>query len=561
MKRKIKIFFLTIVLVLPIFPVFGKTQERLLIEASYDIEKRGSVYANLELKTKHINFYFDSNWWEKLSEEEREEYKKIAYNLGSEFENKIFPQIKEGFGEIPKHSVVGYDERISVLFHPMNDGSGGYFRSGDQYSIYQYPRSNEKNILYLNTNLLDDLNLPGYLAHEYIHLVTFNEKNRKYDINEEVWLNEMRAEAIITILGYDKKHKGSNLEGRLNNFLRDPDISLTEWTEQSADYGVINIFAQYLLDHYGKEIFIDSLKTDIVGIPSIDYALHKNKKGKTFSEIFTDFTIAVYLNDCSYGKYYCFKNKNLSNFKVHPTTIFITTRDEGFHEISYQTKNWAGNWFRFVGPSGIFKLKFSSTGRFTVPYVICQKDNKCEIKFLKTDSLGRGEIVIGDFNSIYESVTILPSLRQKYSGFNGAEKTVKFDLKIEVKEDLAKIEQENRERLQQKLISLVEKIKKIYLFLDKEMPSFVTVKKIENNLYYGMTNSSEVENLQIFLEKQGVYPEGLITGNFYNFTKKAVISFQELYRQEILEPLGLSQGTGYVGEKTREVINYLLERR
>lgn len=561
MKKKIKILF-CLLLLFSATSVFARSNERLFVEPTHDIEKRKSVDAKLELVTNYIYFYFDQTWWETLSEEKKKEYKNIAYNLGNEFENKIYPEIKRDFGEVPKHNIVGYDDRISVLFHPMEKSSGGYFRTGDQYSIYQYPRSNEKNIVYLNTDLMTSSSLPGQLAHEYIHLITFNEKNRKYGVDEEIWLNELRAEAIITILGYDKEYKESNLQGRAENFLRDPDISLTEWTEQVADYGVINIFAQYLLDHYGKEILIDSLKTNVVGIPSIDYALLKGKYGKTFSEIFTDFKIAVYLNDCYYGEQYCFKNENLNSLNVYPATIFITTRDEGFREISYQTKNWAGNWFRFVGASGTFNLNFSGEGNFVVPYILCKKDKECSVHFLETDEKNKGNIVVENFNSVYESITVIPSLRQKFIGFNGAEKTQQFKFAIEIEEEITVHDDETIQKMQERVIFLFEAIKKLYSFLGKEVPETIITKRIENNLYYGMTNSDEVKNLQYFLKNQGkeVYPEGLITGNFYNLTKSAVIRFQELHYEKILQPLGLLKGTGYVGENTRKVINSFLRK-
>ena len=57
---------------------------------------------------------------------------------------------------------------------------------------------------------------------------------------------------------------------------------------------------------------------------------------------------------------------------------------------------------------------------------------------------------------------------------------------------------------------------------------------------------------------QDVYPEGLVTGNFLSLTKAAVIRFQEKYASEILVPLGLNNGTGYVGAKTRVKINQIL---
>lgn len=78
-------------------------------------------------------------------------------------------------------------------------------------------------------------------------------------------------------------------------------------------------------------------------------------------------------------------------------------------------------------------------------------------------------------------------------------------------------------------------------------------------LKYGQ-NSDEVRYLQIFLKSQGteIYPEGLITGYFGLLTKSAVIRFQEKYAQDILTPLGLTKGTGFVGEYTRIKLNKLL---
>jgi len=66
--------------------------------------------------------------------------------------------------------------------------------------------------------------------------------------------------------------------------------------------------------------------------------------------------------------------------------------------------------------------------------------------------------------------------------------------------------------------------------------------------------------LQEFLKEQGkeIYPQGLITGYFGPLTQAAVIRFQERFAEEILEPLGLNSGTGFVGSYTRNKINQLL---
>jgi len=70
----------------------------------------------------------------------------------------------------------------------------------------------------------------------------------------------------------------------------------------------------------------------------------------------------------------------------------------------------------------------------------------------------------------------------------------------------------------------------------------------------------DVKNLQAFLKLDpSIYPEGLVTGYFGTITKAAVIRFQEKYGSEILTPLGLKSGTGYVGPFTRAKLNSLSE--
>ncbi len=68
-----------------------------------------------------------------------------------------------------------------------------------------------------------------------------------------------------------------------------------------------------------------------------------------------------------------------------------------------------------------------------------------------------------------------------------------------------------------------------------------------------------VRQLQLFLKSQGptIYPEGIVSGWFGPLTKQAVIRFQEKYTADVLTPLGLKRGTGYVGQMTLQKIRAL----
>lgn len=406
--------------------VFAENSKVFFIESSYDIKEREQVSAVLSQETEHTYFYIEKEWLEKFSEEEQEVLADVLEGLGEEFEGHIFPEISSFFGDMPKHKIVGEEEKVTVLFHQMKDTSGGYFRTGDQYSSYQYSHSNEENIVYVNADLIKDKNLKSYLAHEYTHLITFNEKNKRHRVSEEVWLNEMRAELVISILGYNEEYEGSNLETRVNSFLNDPDFSLTDWTDQGPDYGVVNLFGHYLIDHYGQEVLSRSLKSSFVGIPSIDFALKEEGFDKKFKDIFKEWVVAVYLNDCSYGEYYCYKNENLKDVKVSHSNIFISSQNGAFFSLEYKTKNWAGNWHRIVGREGTLYLDFQSEKDFTIPYIICERDGGCELKEIERNDEGERKIVVEEFNSKYESLTIIPFLGERVVGFQGPEKSFSF---------------------------------------------------------------------------------------------------------------------------------------
>jgi len=313
---------------------------------------------------------------------------------------------------------------------------------------------------------------------------------------------------------------------------------------------------------------IDSLKSSLTGIPSLNYALLKNGFSEDFSLIFSQWSIAAVLNDCRLGSKYCYLNPNLKNFRVIPQVNFLPLVGESRLQVTNATQNWAGHWQKIIGGKGTLTLEFDGDDRvdFKVPYLVCDYQEKCLINLLNLDKNQKGKITIPQFNTKYTSLTIVPSIQTKISGFGDFEPTYLFSWITSVVE---KTEEEKEAELIKELLAQIE-------FLEKEIAKvqaqineilakrgqLISCQRLENNLYYGMKNNSEVRCLQEFLKNQGpgIYPEGLVTGNFFSLTRAAVIRFQEKYALEILTPLGLEKGTGYVGQMTRSKINEMLRK-
>ncbi|MBA4320889.1 MAG: hypothetical protein C0412_21065 [Flavobacterium sp.] len=78
---------------------------------------------------------------------------------------------------------------------------------------------------------------------------------------------------------------------------------------------------------------------------------------------------------------------------------------------------------------------------------------------------------------------------------------------------------------------------------------------LQSNLRIGMKNN-DVKILQQMLINEDFWESEVgVTGYFGPVTKKAVMKFQNQYKTQILEPLGLSSPTGFFGPYTRKYLN------
>ncbi|OGZ63917.1 MAG: hypothetical protein A3A98_03060 [Candidatus Staskawiczbacteria bacterium RIFCSPLOWO2_01_FULL_40_39] len=530
------------------------------VDKDFDASARSQVSAVLVKTSSNLYFYVEKNWWEVQAPAKQNEILGYLDELSLEFDKKIYPNLTSIFGSEWKPGVDG-DPKITILFHALKENAGGYFRSADEYLKLQIPDSNEREMVYLPIAHIDSRQLKVFLAHEFVHLITFNQKDKLREVQEEIWLNEARADYSSTILGYDSLYDGSNLQRRVRNFLEKPFDSLTEWQENKYDYAVASLFTHYLVDHYSINVLADSLKSKAVGIASINEVLQKNNEKEDFAQIFIHWTIATLINDCSVEIKHCYLNQNLRGLRINPTLNFLPLSGSSSLSVTNVTKNWAGNWQKFIGGKGDLTLEFTSLAglSFKVPYLIFNKDGSYAIRYLDLDQKEKGQLEIENFGDTVASLVIIPSLQSKTSDFNGLELTYPYTFTVSIVDKTMSEE----EALIQKLLVQIEFLKKQIVALQSgvgnPVPTFACG-PLNNNLYKGTAYSSDVTCLQNFLKSQGpsIYPEGLVTGSFGNLTKSAVIRFQEKYKEEILAPLGLLRGTGFVGPSTRIKINKLL---
>jgi len=581
LKKKKILFFLGAVFLLSPFLVSAQyigERQNFFVDSSYDLQERERVEAVLERVGEKAYFYIDSEWMEGLDGKRQEEIRHMFQILDNEFTYKIYPRLTSFLGP---EWIPGIDEdvKVTILFHPMEEGAGGYFNKADEYPKAQSPRSNEREMIYVNTDYITTPLAKSFLAHEMVHLITFNQKEREHGVGEEVWLNEGRAEYVPTYLGYDDSFEGSNLQRRVETFLQYPTDSLTEWRGKAADYGALSMFMQYLAEKYGEEIVSGSLQSEKIGIESINEALKEQGFEEDFSQVFTDWTITVFANSCSLGKEYCFEHSELSKIRVTPSINFLPLEGKSTLGVTQSAKNWAGNWIKFVGSKGTLKLELiGNPGNvFEAPYLVKNAAGEYSLGFLELDQYQRGSVLVQDFGTENISVVIIPSIQSLSSSINNP---VSFfweasTIKPEKKEPPTTISLEKplTEMSEQEILTKIQEVEDFLKALQDQLaaltkegegeirvPFPLSCQRFDKDLYFGMRNSNDIKCLQEFLKSQGdeIYPEGLVTGNFLNLTQQAVIRFQEKYSGEILEPLGLGNGTGYVGTKTRGKINQML---
>ena len=223
----------------------------------------------LVLVTPHAYWYVEDGLDVSLSGLERS---------ASRFEETIYPVVTQVFGT-EWNPGIDNDPRLNILNARLR-GVAGYFSSTDEYPTGVRPRSNEREIIYLNAfNVLPGgVNYDQVLAHELQHAIHWNA-----DASEDTWINEGLAE-LASSIALDSSFS-------IRQFLRGAPISLINWPTSSvggiANYGAASLFMHFFTEHFGGR---DNLKALLAqqedSIAGIDAYLEEIGYEERFEDVF-----------------------------------------------------------------------------------------------------------------------------------------------------------------------------------------------------------------------------------------------------------------------------------
>lgn len=411
-------------------------RDSFFVDSGYDAHGRTQITATVKAIGDNIYFYVEDDYWDGLSGTAKNGFRERLEELINEFDTVIYPKERSVFGSEWTPGIDG-DTRITVLISELTNDAGGYFNTNDEFLRSQISTSNQREMFYVNTAGILSSKNKAILAHEFQHLISFYQKTVLYNLEEEVWLNEARSEYAPTVCGYSDNYRNSYLAERVDGFLDEPSDPLGEWKNNIDDYGVVGLFLHYLTDHYGVSIITNMTLNDKTGIESINAALSSMGHSETFSDVFTDWAVANYLNDCDVapGNKYCYLNENLTHQRL---SVDNSASYSGFPNFivsrSSSIKDWSPRWYRFNQGSvqttdrDTLKLEFDGSelrGDFRVPYIVTGRNSQTTVQFISLDNQ-KGSVYIPNFSSLNKSVIMIPFNQYKRENFSSNDPSTSF---------------------------------------------------------------------------------------------------------------------------------------
>jgi hypothetical protein len=546
-KKKIHLFIIVVFIgtIVPSFSLAAWSQTAdFFVDPEFDLNGRNQIETQLIKTTNKLYFYADKNWYSSFSQ--KTELDSKLYNLATNFEYQTYPFLTNllGFEDNPG---VDNDSRIVVVLEPLKKDYGGYIQTGDRYLKEDYSLSNQGQIIYLNANLIipSSLDFLNYeLAHEFAHLITLKQKPEA-----ETWFYELMSEFSGQAIGIDTSQITKQ---RAQNLLYSTGVNLRDWKNENKDYGKLYLFALYLREQFGNQLFSEALKYPSKdGIISFNEAL--KKRSTNFDEVYLNWLIANLYNTCEPNNFkYCYQDANLKDFSVIAYSYYLPTKYKSSLSVTDSISIWTGKWQKISGGTGVVKLKFTipeETPISKIPYIIEDIYNKKTLGFFDFSAVNIQEVYVAEMGDKNKAIYFIPFV----GSLGEQEKTYYYSWEAISMGSDAQAEQQMIEVLLRQIEELKRKIAvlEMQLAMQKTYQQNLVCSVFSQDLYYGMT-APEVKCLQQFLANLGkeIYPEGLVTGYYGPLTKAAVQRYQAM--KGIIT-------TGYFGPLTRARVNQELQ--
>lgn len=203
-----------------------------------------------------------------------------------EFDITIYPRIIDLAGH-PNGTMgdIDNDPKIFILFH---DGSNYYSEAND----IEHNISNKCEMVYINYRLLNHHWVYPTIAHEFHHLIWFNN-----DWGEPPFTLEALAQYATYHAGYLGPYH--NLVPQVASYLPHPENSPLYWNNDE-DYGSTYLFAFYIAEKYGVQILRDLIDEPSDGPQGIEAVLQSAGYNITFNELFMNWITALTIDELGF---------------------------------------------------------------------------------------------------------------------------------------------------------------------------------------------------------------------------------------------------------------------
>ncbi len=406
------------------------------VSSQYDNRQRTQVHATLRIVSQKAYIYVEDEYWNSTDTAFQNQIINQAQVLANEFDNRIYPTETQFFGAEPNPGIDN-DPRITIVLTPLVEYAGGYYDTANEVARTKEPSSNEREIIFLNIGVLNDTRrIESFLTHEFQHMISFNQKDLIQKVDDDVWLNEFRSEYAVDLLGYNEPLVGSNLERREQAFLNNPSDSITEWRNQTDDYGQIALFGVYLGHHFLPKVIADTTKNNLAGINSLNAALAANGYKQTFQDIFVDWMVANILNSTTINPLYGYAQDYLKSLHVSPTRTFSNFGDDVIFLASDSIKDWQQHWYDInpilPGKNSAIKISLSSPSltSFSLPYLVFSNDGTVQL-YTFAPNADSSVLYIKDAGTTINRVVLMPFKKDRLAGFSGNEEPVRLTMRME----------------------------------------------------------------------------------------------------------------------------------